>query len=62
MLFLIRKVGQSIIIGDDIVINLAALSDDGKATIGISAPKSIPVHREEVYLYLKRNKKQDNEK
>jgi len=48
MLKLSRKIGQSLMIGDDVVITV--LKVNGKqVSIGISAPKSIGVHREEVY-------------
>lgn len=55
MLLLTRKEGQSIIIGDDIVLTIIYI-DKRKVKIGISAPKGIQVNREEVFLYLKKNK------
>jgi len=48
MLVLTRKLGESIRIGDDIKITIVEL--DGRfAKIGIDAPRSVIVHREEVY-------------
>ncbi len=48
MLALTRKKGESIIIGDDIeVVVLGATGDQVK--LGIVAPRSVPVHRKEVY-------------
>lgn len=49
MLVLSRHAGESIIIGDDIVITVVSLGD-GKVRLGISAPKHIAVDREEIRL------------
>ncbi len=48
MLVLTRRTGQSILVGDDIVITVLELSRD-QVRIGIRAPRSVSVHREEVY-------------
>ncbi len=48
MLVLTRKQNQEIIIGDDIRITVVAVGTD-QVKIGITAPRSIPVHRSEVY-------------
>ena len=51
MLVLTRKVKQSVMIGDDIEVTV--LSSDGtKVRLGIRAPLSVPVHREEIYLEI----------
>ena len=47
MLVLTRKVGEKIVIGDDIVITLVRIHHD-KVRLGIEAPPSVAVHREEV--------------
>jgi carbon storage regulator len=47
MLILSRKVGERILIGDDIVVYIAKVR--GKTvSIGIEAPKNVPVNREEI--------------
>ena len=52
MLILTRKVGESIRINDNICITVVDM--DGKSIkIGIEAPKSISIHREEVFLRIK---------
>jgi len=48
MLVVSRHPMESIIIGDDIVITVVELSL-GRVRLGITAPKDVPVHREEVY-------------
>jgi carbon storage regulator len=48
MLILTRSVGQTIMIGDEILVTVVHV-DGGQVKIGIDAPKAIPVHREEVY-------------
>lgn len=48
MLVLTRRIGESIRIGDDIVVTVLELTRD-QVRIGISAPRSVSVHREEVY-------------
>lgn len=47
MLVLSRKLGERIHIGDDICITVVAI-DRGKVRLGIEAPRSIPVHRQEL--------------
>lgn len=47
MLILTRKVGESIIIGDDITVTILGVSGK-QVRIGIDAPKEVPVHRDEV--------------
>ena len=53
MLILQRNVGGSIIIGDNIQVTVLGVKG-GKVRIGITAPRDIPVHREEVYERIKR--------
>lgn len=48
MLVLTRRVGESILIGDEIVVTVLELNRD-QVRIGIRAPRSVTVHREEVY-------------
>lgn len=52
MLVLTRKRDESIIIGDDIKITVVDVRGD-QVKLGIEAPRSIPVHREEVYREIK---------
>lgn len=47
MLILTRRVGESIIIGDDIVITVLGVKGNN-VIIGTDAPKNVSVHREEI--------------
>jgi len=52
MLVLTRKSNQSIMIGDDIEVSVLAVMGE-KVRVGISAPRDVPVFRKEVYLEIK---------
>jgi carbon storage regulator len=52
LLVLTRKSNQSIMIGDDIEVSVLAVMGE-KVRIGIAAPRSVPVFRKEVYLEIK---------
>lgn len=52
MLVLTRKAGESVIIGDDVVVTVLEARGD-VIRIGIKAPRDVQVHREEVYNELK---------
>lgn len=56
MLVLTRKLGESIRIGDDIIIKVVEL-DSRHAKIGIEAPRHIPVNREEIYERIQKENK-----
>jgi carbon storage regulator len=51
VLVLSRRIGESIIIGDDIVVTVLEVRGE-VVRVGIAAPRSIRVHREEVYRAL----------
>jgi len=48
MLILTRRVGESLRIGDDVSVTVLGIKGS-QVRIGVSAPKTISVHREEVY-------------
>ncbi len=58
MLVLSRQRGQSVIIGDDITVNVVDIRGD-KVRLGIAAPRSVTVHRQEIYDEIK-NQNQDS--
>jgi carbon storage regulator len=51
MLVLTRRAGESVIIGDDVVVTVLEARGD-VIRIGIQAPRDVQVHREEVYKEL----------
>lgn len=51
MLILTRRVGESIVIGDDIVVTVVEAGRD-HVRLGVEAPRSIAVHRHEVYVAI----------
>lgn len=53
MLVLTRRPGESVMIGDDVVITVLDVRGD-VVRVGIKAPRSVQVHREEVYRELQR--------
>ncbi|MBR1598321.1 MAG: carbon storage regulator CsrA [Lachnospiraceae bacterium] len=57
MLALSRKANESIIIGNDIEITILEVKGE-QVKIGIKAPKSIPVYREEVYQQIRESNKE----
>lgn len=57
MLVLTRKSNEAIKIGDDIEVTILAIEGD-QIKLGIDAPKSIDIHRKEIYLEIQR---QNNE-
>jgi carbon storage regulator len=52
MLILTRKVGEIIMIGDDIVVKVLGVRS-GQVKIGIEAPRELPVHRHEIFERIK---------
>jgi len=48
MLILTRKLGERITIGDDVIITLLEIKGS-QVKLGIEAPKSISIHRQEIY-------------
>ena len=56
MLVLSRQKDESIMIGDDVEIIIVDVQGD-KVRLGITAPKSVPVHRREIYDAIHREKK-----
>lgn len=48
MLVLTRRSGESVVIGDDVTVTVLEIRHD-QVRLGVDAPRSVPVHRHEVY-------------
>ena len=48
MLILTRRVGESLVIGDDVHITVLGVKGN-QVRVGVNAPKTVTVHREEIY-------------
>jgi len=51
MLILTRKLAETLRIGDDISVTVLGIQGN-QVRLGINAPRSIPVHREEIYARI----------
>jgi carbon storage regulator len=50
MLILTRRVGETVMIGDEVTITVLGVKGN-QVRVGINAPKSVAVHREEIYAF-----------
>lgn len=55
MLILTRRHGETINIGDEVQVTVLAIRGN-QVRIGVNAPKEIPVHRQEIYERIKKEK------
>ena len=53
MLILTRRVGETLVIGDDITVTVLGVKGN-QARLGVNAPTEIAVHREEIFNRIKR--------
>ena len=53
MLILTRRVGETVMIGDNVAVTVLGVKGN-QVRVGVNAPKDMPVHREEVFDRIKR--------
>jgi carbon storage regulator len=60
MLILTRRVGETVMIGNDVTVTVLGVKGN-QVRIGINAPKNVAVHREEIYERIKREQQGESQ-
>lgn len=56
MLVLTRRAGGSIMIGDNVKVTVLSTNEHGEVRVGITAPREIEVHRQEIYQRIQQER------
>jgi len=59
MLILTRRVGETLMIGDEVTVTVLGVKGN-QVRIGVNAPKDVSVHREEIYERIKKEQSESN--
>ena len=60
MLILTRRIGETLMVGDDVTITVLGVKGN-QVRIGVNAPKDVAVHREEIYQRIQKEKDGDDD-
>jgi len=60
MLILTRRVGETLVVGDDVTVTVLGVKGN-QIRLGVNAPKDVSVHREEIYQRIQQEKGQNKE-
>ena len=60
MLILTRRVGETLMVGDDVTVTVLGVKGN-QVRIGVDAPKDVAVHREEIYQRIQKETEQSEE-
>ncbi|MCB1671749.1 MAG: carbon storage regulator CsrA [Gammaproteobacteria bacterium] len=59
MLILTRRIGETLMVGDDVTITVLGVKGN-QVRIGVNAPKDVAVHREEIYQRIQKERTGDD--
>lgn len=60
MLILTRRVGETLMIGDEVTVTVLGVKGN-QVRIGVNAPKNVSVHREEIYERIRKEREDGSE-
>ena len=59
MLILTRRVGETVVIGDDVTVTVLGVKGN-QVRLGVNAPREVAVHREEIFERIKRERAEED--
>jgi carbon storage regulator len=60
MLILTRRVGEAVVIGEEVTVTVLGVKGN-QVRIGVNAPKSVSVHRDEIFERIKSEREDSNQ-